>query len=104
MAISKDLFLAILSMDAYNEGYGAGLQIAEAPNGTLKTLGDAVVLEPVWKFCCLGGRGVSVLAAQVQIIVISAGFSPRRFGLAPRKSPDPHNSIIPKQALRLCAS
>ena len=45
MAISKDLFLAILSMDAYNEGYGAGLQIAEAPNGTAETLGDAVVLD-----------------------------------------------------------
>lgn len=25
MTISKDLFLAILSMDAYNRGYGAGL-------------------------------------------------------------------------------
>jgi len=25
MTISKDLFLAILSMDVYNRGYGAGL-------------------------------------------------------------------------------
>ncbi len=25
MSISKDLFLAILSMDAYNRGYGAGI-------------------------------------------------------------------------------
>ena len=25
MTISKDLFLAILSMDAYNRGYGTGL-------------------------------------------------------------------------------
>jgi len=25
MTVSKDLFLAILSMDAYNRGYGAGL-------------------------------------------------------------------------------
>jgi hypothetical protein len=25
MPISKDLFLAILSMDAYNRGYGAGM-------------------------------------------------------------------------------
>jgi len=25
MPISKDLFLAILSMDAHNRGYGAGL-------------------------------------------------------------------------------
>jgi hypothetical protein len=25
MIISKDLFLAILSIDSYNEGYGAGV-------------------------------------------------------------------------------
>jgi len=29
MTISKDLFLAILSMDAYNRGYGAGLTDGE---------------------------------------------------------------------------
>jgi hypothetical protein len=28
MTISKDLFLAILSMDAYNRGYGAGLNLS----------------------------------------------------------------------------
>ena len=35
MPISKDLFLAILSMDAYNRGYGAGLADAGAddPDG-----------------------------------------------------------------------
>ena len=31
MTISKDLFLAILSMDSYNRGYGAG--IGAAPDG-----------------------------------------------------------------------
>ena len=38
MSISKDLFLAILSMDAYNRGYGAGVGDGEAnePDG----LGD----------------------------------------------------------------
>jgi hypothetical protein len=39
MAISKDLFLAILSMDAYNEGYGAGLKL---PAGTSQ-IGSATV-------------------------------------------------------------
>ena len=35
MTISKDLFLAILSMDSYNRGYGAGL------GGALDGLGSA---------------------------------------------------------------
>ena len=43
MAISKDLFLALLSMDAYNEGYGAGLQVASSSGGTLSVLGNAVI-------------------------------------------------------------
>ena len=33
MAISDDLFLAILSMDAYNRGYNAGLQITGSQIG-----------------------------------------------------------------------
>lgn len=37
MTISKDLFLAILSMDAYNRGYGAGL--ADTPSGATNGLG-----------------------------------------------------------------
>ncbi len=30
MPISKDLFLAILSMDSYNRGYGAGIELSDA--------------------------------------------------------------------------
>ena len=30
MTISKDLFLAILSMDSYNRGYGAGIELPDA--------------------------------------------------------------------------
>ncbi|MAW89133.1 MAG: hypothetical protein CMJ42_21655 [Phyllobacteriaceae bacterium] len=54
--ISKDLFLAILSMDAYNRGYGAGLSdgvnvvngvdidgFGEASDGTI-TIGNAKVI------------------------------------------------------------
>jgi hypothetical protein len=37
MTISKDLFLAILSMDAYNRGYGAG--IADGDDSDLDGLG-----------------------------------------------------------------
>ena len=29
MTISKDLFLAILSMDSYNRGYGAGIELSD---------------------------------------------------------------------------
>lgn len=39
MAISKDLFLAILAMDAYNRGYGAG--IADEGEYDLDGLGQA---------------------------------------------------------------
>ncbi len=40
MTISKDLFLAILSMDAYNRGYAAG--ISDGGAGDTDGLGDAV--------------------------------------------------------------
>lgn len=42
MAISKDLFLAILAMDSYNRGYGAGLadERVDDPDGL--DLGDRV--------------------------------------------------------------
>ena len=36
--MSKDLFLALLSMDVYNRGYGAGLVVPEAP-----ALGNAAI-------------------------------------------------------------
>ncbi len=39
MAISKELFLAILSMDAYNRGYGAG--IADGGAGDSDGLGES---------------------------------------------------------------
>ena len=43
MTISKDLFLAILSMDSYNRGYGAGLSDTEhVENGVDLGLGDAI--------------------------------------------------------------
>jgi hypothetical protein len=45
MTSSKDLFLAILSMDANNEGYGAGVQLPGTEQGTsLQVLGNATVL------------------------------------------------------------
>lgn len=40
MSMSKDLFLALLSMDAYNRGYGAGLTLP----GDTSLLGNAAVL------------------------------------------------------------
>ena len=51
MTISKDLYLAILSMDAYNRGYGAGVAdggkddtdgLGDSSNGTAK-IGNATV-------------------------------------------------------------
>lgn len=42
MTISKELFLAILSMDSYNRGYGAGLSDGKhVENGVDLGLGDA---------------------------------------------------------------
>lgn len=46
MAISKDLFLAILSMDVYNRGYGAGINFgtnSDAPNVT--RIGNATIID-----------------------------------------------------------
>jgi len=36
MTISKDLFLAILSMDAYNRGYNPGIALDDKSDGTNK--------------------------------------------------------------------
>ena len=42
MTISKDLFLSILSMDAYNRGYNSGIDdLSDAP-GT--QIGNATIL------------------------------------------------------------
>ncbi len=38
MTVSNELFMAILAMDAYNRGYGAGLAV----DGT--SVGDAVII------------------------------------------------------------
>lgn len=43
MALTSDLFHAILAMDVYNRGYGAGISgLSEASNGTIK-IGQASV-------------------------------------------------------------
>ena len=43
MTISKELFLAILSMDSYNRGYGAGISNGEhIENGVDLGLGDTI--------------------------------------------------------------
>jgi hypothetical protein len=39
MSISKDLFLALLSMDAHNRGYGAGMDLGEGSNAVGILLG-----------------------------------------------------------------
>ena len=43
MTISKDLFLALLSMDAYNRGYGAGLTV-EGSDAIGTQIGDATII------------------------------------------------------------
>ena len=43
MAISKDLFLALLSMDAYNRGYGQGIE--GLPNAIGSLVGDASIIQ-----------------------------------------------------------
>ncbi len=40
MTISKDLFLAILAMDSYNRGYGAGIEDPAATGGGLGVTGS----------------------------------------------------------------
>ena len=47
MTISKDLFLALLSMDAYNRGYGAGVDLgqnSDESNGSI-ALGGATIVK-----------------------------------------------------------
>jgi hypothetical protein len=45
MAISDDLFLAILSMDAYNRGYAAGLGSGPLGLGDVgSSIGNATVI------------------------------------------------------------
>ena len=61
MAISKELFLAILSMDAYNRGYGASM----ADGTNVDTDGNDVD--------GLGESGSKVGAAEVLNIPLPAG-------------------------------
>ncbi|MFD0915921.1 hypothetical protein ACFQ14_05835 [Pseudahrensia aquimaris] len=43
MTISKDLLLALLSMDSYNRGYGAGISgLDDSSDGSVK-IGDATI-------------------------------------------------------------
>ena len=44
MAISKDLFLAILSMDSYNRGYGAGIKLSGTKIGAATIGDDSLIL------------------------------------------------------------
>lgn len=45
--MSKDLFLAILSMDAYNHDYGANIQVDGTGIGTATILGDSDILKDI---------------------------------------------------------
>lgn len=45
MTISKDLFLAILSMDSYNQGYGRGIEHGKSQIGAATTVSDSVILD-----------------------------------------------------------
>jgi len=44
MTISQDLFLSILSMDAYNEGYAVGVQLPDVQNAN----GERCTLKLGW--------------------------------------------------------
>lgn len=44
MSISSELFIAILSMDAYNRGYGAGIDgPSDVTDGEPVTIGNATI-------------------------------------------------------------
>jgi hypothetical protein len=45
MALSKDLFLAILSMDAYNRGYNAGINFGAGSDAFRVEIGNASILK-----------------------------------------------------------
>jgi len=44
MALSKDLFQAILSMDSYNRGYGAGINFGVASDAVNTEIGEARII------------------------------------------------------------
>ena len=44
MSMSKDLFLALLSMDVYNRGYGAGLALGEKSDAIDTLFGNAKII------------------------------------------------------------
>jgi hypothetical protein len=62
MTISKDLLLAILSMDSYNRGYGSGVNGLSDSNGTL--LGNVSI----------SGTSASLVDANGNRLDQSAGF------------------------------
>ncbi|PCH94101.1 MAG: hypothetical protein COB84_08140 [Rhodobacteraceae bacterium] len=45
MNISKELFLAILSLDAYNQGYGKGLNHGKTQIGGATKISDSAILD-----------------------------------------------------------
>lgn len=44
MAISDGLFLAILSMDAYNRGYASGIEVQGQPLGVGGQIGNPTII------------------------------------------------------------
>ena len=100
MAISKDLFLAILSMDAYNRGYNAGIQISDeegtqigaakinVTSGQVNSIKDAAQAASFYAVAYdVDGADIDGLAAGTTVISYRGTDqigSKRRVGFSPR--------------------